>query len=210
MRILTEVLLGGDVWPGGGARAATAGAVRVGERHVGHAVLVHVARGGEHVGATRRVAVEGHDVRVVGRDHEQIVGGEQVGGALHSGRQLDGLVEREVRVVVVVRVVDAPAFHEQEEATRVTAERPDGGLGELGQGRLGGGVALQVVAQMCALEQSEQVLGRRGRHVQQLLPVPHVLVADVARLLVEPPLCDQVATVGASASSAFLIANSFG
>ncbi|KAK3909117.1 Putative gustatory receptor 28b [Frankliniella fusca] len=64
------------------------------------------------VGAASGVAVDGEGVRVVGAHHDQGLGHvDEAQRRLDGGLELKRLLERQVRHVGVVRLVDAPALH---------------------------------------------------------------------------------------------------
>lgn len=125
--------------------------------------------------------------------------------------QLDGLaelfrfLESHAGPVLVVRHVDACAFHEQEVAVLLLLQELDGRLGHLAQRRL---LVLQplaldvlVVLAVIVAEQPEQIFSVVPNVVQSALLV-NVLALAVVRM---EPLLDQIATVAAQSPQVFLV-----
>jgi len=199
-----------------GERGARGGAVLAGAEaqdgvrvaaHVGGGGAVHVAlEQAEHAGVAVAagagalgIAVEHQRVVVVrGDDDERVLQArvdrvELVQRAADGGIEGHRVLQRLARRGLMQRMVDAAAFHHQEEALLPGGQHIDGLGGHLGQARLLGHIAVQVVGHVAAGEQARH-LAVAGRQRIELGLVAGVPVAGRLQF------GDQVAAVGARAA----------
>ncbi|SPP87764.1 blast:Membrane-bound alkaline phosphatase, partial [Drosophila guanche] len=158
-----------------------------------------------HIIATVRIIENGHTrgeliakhMRVIGSDHQQCV--LLVGQLLGSGNrfgELNRLVERHACLVLVMCLIDATSFDEQEVALLVLAHVLDGLARHLLQRGLWAVLRrLHAVLNVIVVEESQQTLCTRHIHGHQLFLGVHKDIPGIGRL----ELLDQVEAIGAFA-----------